>query len=91
MTSEPSAVDVAQFMAGELAARGSLYQEDVVYQIERRFGSEFTYTNENGNQAISRRVLTEFRKLTPDAVWERGSRMWRQREPYDESATRLQD
>lgn len=64
--------------------RGFLYQEVVVGQIQRAFGDEFVYTNENGNQAIDRRVLRAFRDLTAgDVVWERGERMWRFREDYD--------
>jgi hypothetical protein len=61
-----------------------LYQEVIVYDIAQNFGDEFVYTNQNGNLAISRRVLEEFRKLTEaTVVWERGERMWRKREPYD--------
>jgi hypothetical protein len=49
-----------------------------------RFGSDCVYENENGNLAIDRKVLSEFRKLTTDdVVWERGERLWRRREDYD--------
>ena len=58
---------------------------DIPYEIARRFGEEFTYHNENGNLAIDRRVLKAFRKLTGDSVvWERGERLWRRREGYDQ-------
>ncbi|MFX0115217.1 MAG: DUF6953 family protein [Candidatus Hodarchaeota archaeon] len=66
---------VAAYMAQELEKRKELYQEDVVYEIERKFGSKFVYINENGNPAIDREVLKEFGKLTPNAVWERGNRL----------------
>jgi hypothetical protein len=34
--------------------KGEPYQEDLTWEIERRFGSEFVYENVNGNSAISR-------------------------------------
>ncbi len=78
-------------MAAQLREKKELYQEDVAYEIERRFGSEFVYENENGNTAIDKRVLAEFRRLTPNAVWARGSRLWRHRAKFDESGSRRQE
>jgi Family of unknown function (DUF6953) len=44
----------------------------------------FTYDNDNGNLAISRNVLSAFRRLTgEDVVWDRDERMWRHRESHD--------
>lgn len=80
-----TACDVAQWMFEELKREEDLYQNEVVYEIDRRFGSKFTYTNDNGNLAIDRDVLKEFRELTKDIViWERGERRWRLREKYDD-------
>jgi len=42
------------------------------------------YTNQNGNLAISKEVLEEFRKL--DVVWERDERCWRKRTNLDKPA-----
>jgi hypothetical protein len=62
-----------------------LYQETVVFDIASKFGEEFTYINDSGNMAIRRDVLAAFRKVSGDGViWERGERMWRKRESYDE-------
>lgn len=85
MSSSPlTAVDVACWMVEQLREQRYLYQETVVYEIAEKFGSEFVYDNANGNLAIGKRVLAEFRKLTEhDVVWERGDRMWRYREAYD--------
>jgi hypothetical protein len=45
----------------------------------------FTHINENGNMAIRRDVLVAFQRLSGDSViWERGERMWRKRQSYDE-------
>ena len=86
-----TARDVAKWMLKKLEEVKYLYQEEVVYEISEKFGEEFTYINENGNDAIDRAVLKEFRKLTSDSViWERGERMWRFREEYDEEG-RSQD
>jgi len=76
---------VAKWMLEELHRVKYLYQETVVYDISSKFGEQFTYINDNGNPAIDRKVLAAFRKLTGDSViWERGERMWRFREKYDE-------
>ena len=87
MTQEnnPSASDVAQWMLRQLEEEKFLYQEMVVHQIFSEFGEEFAYLNSNGNLAIDKQVLAAFRKLTgDDVIWERGERMWRKREDYDE-------
>jgi hypothetical protein len=81
--------EVAEWMLEELKRVNFLYQDTVVYQISEKFGEEYTYTNQNGNLAIDRVVLKEFRKLTGDTViWERGERLWRFREDYDEEGRR---
>lgn len=80
-----SAKEVAAWMLEELQRVRFLHQETVVYQISEIFGEEFTYVNNNGNLAIDKKVLAEFRKLTDDTViWEKGERVWRFREDYDE-------
>ena len=84
----PTDKDVAEFMVAELEKSRWLYQEQVVWDIERKFGRDFVYDNENGNRAISKGVLKEFRKLTPDVVWERGSRCWRKRDKRDKGEGR---
>ena len=78
-------------MIAELEERRFLYQEIVVRQILERFGDEHVYHNENGNLAISKKVLKEFRDRTPDVVWERGGRLWRKRERYDAGTGRQTD
>jgi len=86
-----TAEDVARWMVEQLEEQQYLYQEVVVGQIAQEFGDKFTYLNENGNLAIDKKVLREFRKITAAiAVWERFERMWRKREDYD-SPGRSQD
>ena len=84
--------DVAKWMRKKILSERELYQNDTVWEIEEIFGDDFVYTNENGNLAIDRRVLREFRKLTEDAVvWERKDRFWRLRDSYDEPGKRQID
>lgn len=91
MTTAPTPGDVARWMLDTLRAAGMLYQDDVAYRIQTEFGGQFVYDNENGNLAIARAVLKEFRKVSDDnVVWERGDRCWRWREPFDEPG-RMQD
>lgn len=76
--------DVAEWMLEKLKERGYLYQEIAVGKIKSKYGQEFTYRNRNGNLAIDKRVLKEFRKLTEKTVvWERGERRWRYRKDSD--------
>ena len=86
------AKDVAAYMLQRLNEEDILYQEVVVYEIQDTFGDEFVYTNENGNLAIDRRVLAEFRKLTEgQVVWSRRERFWRRREDYDDPHSRMSE
>jgi len=71
-------------MKRELDRNGCLYQAEIVYEIEKRFGAGFIYINNNGNSAIDRKVLKEFRQLTPNVIWERNARCWRPRERHDD-------
>lgn len=90
MTRAASFKDVAIFMRTLLDQKGELYQEEAAAEIENKFGSDFVYENENGNIAIHRKVLEEFRNITPEIIWERRERMWRSRESSDEPNSRMQ-
>jgi DNA-binding IclR family transcriptional regulator len=80
-----TATQVAEWMLAKLHASGWLSQEDTVYEVAQRFGNEFTYWNANGNLAIAKQVLSEFRRLTGDTVvWSRSDRCWRFRQKYDQ-------
>lgn len=82
---DTTAHEVAKWMLEELRRVKYLYQETIIYMISSKFGDQFTYYNDNGNLAIDKKVLSEFRKLTRDSViWERGERMWRFREKHDD-------
>lgn len=84
------ASDVAQWMLNQINKKRELYQNEVVYLIEDKFGSQFVYENRNGNLAINREVLKEFRKLTEKTVvWSRIEFCWRIRSADDPKVGRL--
>ena len=85
MKFELTAKEVAEWMLDELKRKGDLYQDSVVGEIAKKFGSQFTYTNDTGNEAIRKDVLSAFRTLTKGSVvWEREDRYWRMRKSGDE-------
>jgi hypothetical protein len=87
---KPTVYDVAVFMLKCLNKENILYQEAIVYEIQKQYGDEYVYPNENGNLAIDRKVLTEFNKLTKDnVVWSRGERYWRFRQDGDNPKSRM--
>jgi hypothetical protein len=77
-------------MADEFVKQGELHQQDIVWDIEKKFGDKFVNTNENGHQAINEKVLKEFASLTVNsAVWNGRKKYWRQRETWDPPTRRV--
>ena len=69
---------VAEFMINEILEKGYVYQEYLVHDIQKIFGEEYVYVNENGNLAISKKVLNEFKKLKEanGIEWDRSDKSW---------------
>jgi len=89
MKSKYAAARVAEWMLNELKRQGKLHQDTVVYEIVEKFGSQFTYDDEDGNLAVRIDVLAAFRKLTKDSVvWVAEDCYWRMCDPHDESGRR---
>jgi hypothetical protein len=76
--------EVAKYMVKRLEEEKILYQAVIVSEIEQKFGEPFFYYNENGHSAISRKVIKEFTKMTPNVVWVSGEKFWRLRQKYDD-------
>jgi hypothetical protein len=73
-------------MVDQLDTSHWLYQQDTAAKVQHLFGASFTYFNSNGNLAIGKDVLREFKKLTGNTVvWERGQRAWRRRKEHDQA------
>lgn len=88
----PKPVDVAKWMLEELGRERALYQEEIVWAIRQKFGESFIYENQNGNLAIAKDVLSEFRKLTEGSVvWVQSDRYWRFREDHDRTGRKQED
>jgi hypothetical protein len=76
--------EVAEYMLQQMGDSHWLYQEAIVGRIRHDCGNEFVYTNPNGNWAIDKKVLAEFRKLTDGKLmWDRSNRAWRKRKETD--------
>ena len=87
-----TAKDIAKWMLDELKKNGELYQADAAEHIESTFGRQYIYDNDNGNPAIDKKVLREFRKLTEGiVVWNRYDKYWRQKDKDDTSKGRLDE
>lgn len=73
-------------MLARFEQEGYLDQAEAADIIVDAGGDEFLRTNDNGNIAIELPVLKEFRKLTTEtAVWMKGARAWRRRDPATDS------
>lgn len=87
-----TAAEVAAWMFTQFDKSNYLYQDDVVYKIENKFGEDFVYDNENRNLAIGKNVLKEFRKITEGkVVWERSEKAWRKLNPTEKYEGRQVD
>ncbi|MGX5800235.1 DUF6953 family protein [Bradyrhizobium sp. Arg314] len=75
----------AELMLAMFNEHGWLSQDDAANRLYEEADEDCIYFNANGNIAIKAEVLAAFKKLTPDAVWLRGSRLWRPRQEGDEA------
>jgi hypothetical protein len=81
---KPTSADVAQWMLTVIQEQGELTQNNAFYEINKRFGRDFTTITSSGSPSIKGGVLTAFKKISDDVViWERGDKKWRKREFYD--------
>lgn len=73
-------------MANRFEQDDYLDQLDAVDIVSDAGGDEFLSTNDNGNLAIDRKVLEEFRALTADsAVWMKSAFAWRRFDPLTDT------
>lgn len=81
--------DIALFMLKLYKEEKFLLQKVAALEIAAKFGEAFVTFNRNRNLGIDKKVLAEFKKLTPDSIWDRRLKAWREKET-DESATSRQ-
>lgn len=76
--------EAAQWMLERFEAEGFLYQEAAASYLSHLHDEALAYYDANGNVCVGKGVLSIFNKLTPDAVYERAEKFWRNRLSTDQ-------
>ncbi|RDE05709.1 DUF6953 family protein [Sphingomonas aracearum] len=76
--------DAADWMLAQFEAKRFLYQEEAATHLLHLHDEEVAYYDANGNVCVDKQVLALFNKLTPDVVYERAAKFWRDRLPSDQ-------
>jgi hypothetical protein len=76
--------DAAEWMFGQFLAKRFLYQEEAATHLLHLHDENLAYFDGTGNVCIGKAVLAAFNKLTPDLVYERADKLWRDRLPSDQ-------
>jgi hypothetical protein len=72
-------------MVSTLKESGCLYQQDVVDYLVKEDNEQHLKENDDGNQALSTKVINRFRiDSGEDVVWVKPERYWRYRVDEDE-------
>ena len=75
--------EAAEWMKQQVEERGRLNQEYAIRHLIG-FGDErLVYLDKERNRCLGKKVLAAFRKKTPDVVYERADKSWRQRKDHD--------
>lgn len=74
----------AEWMLEQFESKRFLYQEEAATHLLHLHDEELAYFDNNGNVCVGKKVLAEFNKLTPDLVYERAAKFWRDRLPTDQ-------
>lgn len=77
--------EAAQWMLDQFKANNHvLYQEHAASHLLHLHEDAIAYFDANGNVCIGKAVLAAFNKLTPDLIYERADKFWRDRLPSDQ-------
>jgi len=77
-------LDAATWMLATVKSQGELYQEAVANELIGHGDEALAYYDDSGNVCVGKKVLSEFKKISPDIVWSKSGKYWRQRESDDE-------
>ena len=69
----------AEWMLERFKEKRFLYQEEAATHLLHLHDEQLAYYDGNGNVCVGKKVLAEFNKLTPDVVYERTDKFWRDR------------
>jgi uncharacterized protein DUF6953 len=70
-------------MLEQLEAKHFLYQDAATHLLHLQ-DEKLSYYDSRGSLCIGRKILEEFNKLAPEAVYERTAKFWRDRLPSDQ-------
>jgi hypothetical protein len=76
--------EAAEWMLEQFEAKRFLYQEEAASRLLHLHDEELAYYDDNGNVCVGKKVLAAFNKLTPEAVYERADKFWRDRLTTDQ-------
>ena len=71
-------------MLAMLERDGCVYQDDTIDMLAKASAEYLLKENADGNPALGRPVLNEFKKISTEAVWIKPDRYWRWRVEEDE-------
>jgi hypothetical protein len=74
----------AAWMLREYEAKRFLYQDEAASHLLHLNDENLAYFDANGNVCVGKKVLAAFNKLTPDIVYERTDKFWRDRLSTDQ-------
>ncbi|RYE51670.1 MAG: hypothetical protein EOP21_00785 [Hyphomicrobiales bacterium] len=74
----------AYWMLEQFEAKRFLYQQEAASHLVHLHDEALAYYDGSGNVCVGKGVLALFNKLTPDAVYERAQKFWRDRLPTDQ-------
>lgn len=75
--------EAASWMKEQVETEGLLYQETAAARLLEESDESLAYWDDTGNLCIGKSVLSAFRTITPDLVYERSEKFWRPRADYD--------
>lgn len=73
----------AEWMLEQFELKRFLYQEEAASHFLFMGEGSLVSFDASSSLCIDKKVLAEFKKLTPFAVYERGEKFWRDRLPSD--------
>ena len=76
--------EAAEWMLEQYETNSLLYQEEAATHLLLLDDEELAYYDINGNLCVGKKVLAIFRRLTPEAVYERAYEYWRAGLPGDQ-------
>ncbi|MGX5713188.1 DUF6953 family protein [Sphingopyxis terrae subsp. ummariensis] len=74
----------AEWMLEQFEAKRFLYQDEAATHLLHLHDETLAYYDSSGNVCVGKKVLATFNKLTPEVVYERADKFWRDRLPSDQ-------